>query len=49
MTEDELKAHGLHECPDCHSTYPSQWAAEACCSPDYDLPRFARQYELGNN
>lgn len=45
MTPDELKAHGLHECPDCKANYPSRWAAAACCSPDYDLPTFVRAYD----
>lgn len=49
MTPDELKAHGLYQCPDCLSTYESEKALMFCCSDADDLPRFVRQYELGNN
>ena len=40
MSPDELKAHGLYQCPHCKGQYPSRWAAEACCDPDYDIPRW---------
>lgn len=47
MTPDELRTHGLHQCPDCGSTYESETALMFCCRDEYDQPGFKRSYELG--
>ena len=47
MTPAELKAHGLHECPDCLTRHDSESALLYCCNPTFDKPGFLRGYELG--
>ena len=50
MTADELLTYGLHQCPDCLSTYDSEKALVFCCRDEEDKqPRYLRNYELGNN
>lgn len=33
MTESELRADGLYECPDCGRTYDAEASLVFCCNP----------------
>lgn len=45
MTSDELRQHGLYQCPDCLSSHTSESALVFCCRDEYDKPSFVRAYD----
>lgn len=45
MTADELREHGLYQCPDCLTTHTSEKALLFCCDERYDKPSYVRSYD----